>query len=147
MASNRKKVMLPHTMGEEGVALLRRRDDIELAIYPAGIAQAEFLPMLSDVAGIALSGTPYQQEKMDASPAMEVVACIGVGYDGVEVPAVTARANAPVAGQADPGNGKRGGCTRSIRMMALAEAGAARIVRGARGDRHGLPMERPERSC
>ena len=67
MASNRKKVMLPHTMGEEGVALLRRRDDIELAIYPAGIAQAELLPMLSDVAGIALSGTPYRQAEMDAS--------------------------------------------------------------------------------
>jgi len=29
MASNRKKVMLPHTMGQEGVALIRQRDDIE----------------------------------------------------------------------------------------------------------------------
>ena len=25
MASNRKKVMLPHTMGQEGVALIRQR--------------------------------------------------------------------------------------------------------------------------
>ena len=62
-----------------------------MAIYPAGIAQAELLPMLSDVAGIALSGTPYRQAEMDASPAMEVVARIGVGYDAVEVPALTAR--------------------------------------------------------
>ena len=41
--------------------------------------------------GIALSGTPYRQTEMDASPAMQVVARIGVGYDAVEVPALTAR--------------------------------------------------------
>ena len=35
MASNRKKVMVPHTMGKEGVELLQRRDDIEVVIYPA----------------------------------------------------------------------------------------------------------------
>ncbi len=55
MASNRKKVMVPHTMGKEGVALLQRRDDIEVVIFPAGITQADLLPMLSDVAGIALA--------------------------------------------------------------------------------------------
>ena len=91
MASNRKKVLVPHTMGKEGVDLLRRRDDIEVLSYPAGIKQAELLPMLSDVAGIALSGTPYRKPEMDASPAMEVVARFGVGYDAVEVPALTAR--------------------------------------------------------
>src|SRR3984957_20245228 len=91
MASNRKKVMVPHTMGEAGVELLRRRDDIEVVAFPAGIAQAELLPMLSDVAGIALGGTPYRRPEMDASPSMEVVARIGVGYDTVEVPALTAR--------------------------------------------------------
>ena len=143
MASNRKKVMLPHTMGEEGVALLRRRDDIELVIYPAGIAQAEFLPMLSDVAGIALSGTPYRQAEMDASPAMEVVARIGVGYDAVEVPALTAR-RVPlmVAGTAN---------STSVAehafhlMMALAKrtpALDAMVRKGTWADRHGgLPIE------
>jgi D-3-phosphoglycerate dehydrogenase len=143
MASNRKKVMLPHTMGEEGVALLRRRDDIELVIYPAGIAQAEFLPMLSDVAGIALSGTPYKQAEMDVSPAMEVVARIGVGYDAVEVPALTAR-RVPlmVAGTAN---------STSVAehafhlMMALAKrtpALDAMVRKGTWADRHGgLPIE------
>jgi len=91
MASNRKKVMVPHTMGKEGVALLRRRDDIEVVEFPAGITQADLLPMLSDVAGIALGGTPYRQAELDASPAMEVVARIGVGYDAVDIPALTAR--------------------------------------------------------
>jgi D-3-phosphoglycerate dehydrogenase len=143
MASNRKKVMLPHTMGEEGVALLRRRDDIELAIYSAGIAQADLLPMLSDVAGIALSGTPYRQAEMDASPTMEVVARIGVGYDAVEVPALTVR-RVPlmVAGTAN---------STSVAehafhlMMALAKrtpALDAMVRNGTWADRHGgLPME------
>ena len=143
MASNRKKVLVPHTMGKEGIDLLRRRDDIEVLSYPAGIKQAELLPMLSDVAGIALSGTPYRKPEMDASPAMEVVARIGVGYDAVEVPALTAR-RVPlmVAGTAN---------STSVAehafhlMMALAKRTPAldAIVRkGAWGDRHaGLPME------
>src|SRR5579883_2880085 len=91
MASNRKKVMVPHTMGKEGVDKLRARDDIEVAVFPAAITQPELLPLLSDVAGIALGGTPYRQAEMDASPEMEVVARIGVGYDAVEVPALSAR--------------------------------------------------------
>src|SRR5437588_3838241 len=91
MASNRKKVLVPHTMGREGVDLLRRRDDIEVEVYASGISQVELLPILADVAGIALSGTPYRQAEMDASPAMQVVARIGVGYDAVEVPALSAR--------------------------------------------------------
>src|SRR5215472_966497 len=143
MASNRKKVMLPRTMGKEGVDLLQRRDDIEVVMYPAGIAQAELLPMLSDVAGISLSGTPYRRAEMDASPAMEVVARIGVGYDAVEVPALTAR-RVPlmVAGTAN---------STSVAehafhlMMALAKRSAAldaMVRKGRWGDRHnGLPME------
>jgi D-3-phosphoglycerate dehydrogenase / 2-oxoglutarate reductase len=143
MASNRKKVLVPHNMGKEGVDLLRRRDDIEVQIYPAGIKQAELLPMLSDVAGIALSGTPYKQAEMDASPAMQVVARIGVGYDAVEVPALTAR-RVPlmVAGTAN---------STSVAehafhlMMALAKRTAAldaMVRKGNWGDRHaGLPME------
>src|SRR3954466_2205007 len=91
MASNKRKVMLPHTMGKAGIALMQSRDDIETIIYPANISQADLLPMLADVSGIALSGTPYKQTEMDASPAMQVVARIGVGYDAVEVPALTAR--------------------------------------------------------
>ncbi len=143
MASNRRKVMVPHTMGKEGVALLRRRDDIEVVEFPAAIAQAELLPMLSDVAGIALGGTPYRQSEMDASPAMQVVARIGVGYDSVEVPALTAR-RVPlmVAGTAN---------STSVAehafhlMMALAKrtpALDAMVRKGAWADRHaGLPME------
>jgi D-3-phosphoglycerate dehydrogenase len=91
MATNKRKVMLPDTMGQQGVAVMQARDDIETIIYPTGITQADLLPRLTDIAGIALSGTPFRQAEMNASPAMLVVARIGVGYDAVEVPALTAR--------------------------------------------------------
>lgn len=73
MATNKRKVMLPHTMDKQGVAIIRARDDIEMVIYPAGISQADLLPQLSDCAGIALSGTPFKQTEMDAAPGKSVV--------------------------------------------------------------------------
>lgn len=91
MVTNRRKVLVPHTMGKQGVDLLRARDDIETVSYPATISQADLLPLLQDCSGIALSGTPFRKTEMDASPAMLVIARIGVGYDAVEVPALTAR--------------------------------------------------------
>ncbi len=102
MATNRKRVMVPHTMDRAGTALLAAREDIDLHVYPADIAQADFLPLLKETAGIALSGTPYRQKELDASPAMAVVARIGVGYDAVEVPALS-RARVPlmIAGTAN----------------------------------------------
>jgi D-3-phosphoglycerate dehydrogenase len=143
MATNKRKVMLPHTMGRQGIDLIRAREDIETVIYPAGITQAELLPMLADCAGIALSGTPYRQKEMDASPAMQVVARIGVGYDAVEVPALTVR-GVPlmVAGTANSISVAEQAFNL---MIALAKKNAAmdRMVRdGKWTDRHtALPME------
>src|SRR5271154_3554586 len=91
MATNRKKVLVPNNMGQQGKDVLLARDDIDMVTYSATITQADLLPLLADASGVALSGTPYQRIEMDASPAMQVVARIGVGYDAVEVPALTAR--------------------------------------------------------
>ena len=143
MASNRRKVMVPTTMGREGVALLRARDDIETVPYPPTIGQAELLPMLEDCSGIALSLTPYSQPEMDASPALQVVARIGVGYDAVDVPVLTAR-RVPlmIAGTA---NSVSVAEQAFHLMMALAKRNVAldRMVREGRWrERHGgLPME------
>jgi len=143
MATNRRKVMVPNTMGQEGVALLRARDDIETVVYPPTIGQAELLAMLEDCAGIALSLTPFSQSEMDASPAIQVVARIGVGYDAVDVPVLTAR-RVPlmVAGTA---NSVSVAEQAFHLMMALAKRNVAldRMVREGRWrERHGgLPME------
>lgn len=143
MATNKRKVMLPHTMDKQGVAIIRARDDIEMVIYPAGISQADLLPQLSDCAGIALSGTPFKQTEMDAAPAMQVVARIGVGFDAVEIPALSAR-RVPlmVVGTA---NSTSVAEQAFHLMIALAKKNAAmdRLVKdGKWTDRHQhLPME------
>ena len=143
MATNRRKVMVPSTMGQEGVALLRARDDIETVIYPPTIGQAELLPMLADCSGIALSLTPFSQPEMDASPALQVVARIGVGYDAVDVPVLTAhRVPLMIAGTA---NSVSVAEQAFHLMMALSKRNVAldRMVREGRWrERHGgLPME------
>jgi D-3-phosphoglycerate dehydrogenase len=143
MATNKRKVMLPHTMDKQGVDIVRARDDIETVIYPAGISQADILPQLTDCAGIALSGTPFKQTEMDAAPAIQVVARIGVGYDAVDVPALTAR-HVPlmVAGTA---NSTSVAEQAFHLMIALAKKNAAmdRLVKDNKwNDRHShLPME------
>lgn len=91
MATNKHRVMVPSNMGKEGVDILRAREDLEVVVYPHGVSQAELLPMLANVSGIALSATPYRRAELDASPAMQVVARIGVGFDAVEVPALSER--------------------------------------------------------
>jgi D-3-phosphoglycerate dehydrogenase / 2-oxoglutarate reductase len=143
MASNKRKVMLPHTMGKQGIDLIKSREDIEMVIYPAGISQADLLPQLADCAGIALSGTPYKQTEMDASPAMQVVARIGVGFDAVEVPALTAR-NVPLM-TAGTANSVSVAEQAFHLMIALAKKNRSMdvMVRGGRWtDRHGdLPYE------
>ena len=74
MATNKHRVMVPSNMGKEGVDILRARGDIEVVVYPTAISQADLLPLLADVSGIALSATPYRQTELDASPAMLAVA-------------------------------------------------------------------------
>ena len=143
MATNKRKVLLPHTMGRQGIDLVRAREDIEMVIYPAGIEQADLLPQLMDCAGIALSGTPYRQTEMDASPAMQVVARIGVGYDAVEIPALTAR-RVPlmVAGSANSVSVAEQ-AFHLIIALAKKNAEMHRMVRDNKwSDRHSaLPME------
>ena len=140
MATNKRKVMLPHTMGQQGVDIIRAREDIETVIYPAGIGLPEFRPMLAGIAGIALSGTPYKQAEMDASPAMQVVARIGVGYDAVEVPALTAR-KVPLmtAGTANSTSVAEQAFHLMISLAKKHEEQDAMVKEGRWGDRHRAP--------
>ena len=91
MAPNRKKVLVPSNMGAQGVDILKAREDIDLVVYPHTITHAELHPMLADMHGIALSATPFRAAQIEASPNLQVVARIGVGYDAVEIPPLSAR--------------------------------------------------------
>ncbi len=91
MPANRKKVLLPENLARAGWDLIRTREDVEPIAYPPSLPVPAFHRFLAEADGVALSFTPYSAAELAASPAMQVVARIGVGYDAVDVPALTAR--------------------------------------------------------
>ncbi len=78
-------------MGPEGLQLLERRPDLQVIRYDPAIAAAEFHDLLRDTAAVALSWTPFRPPEVAAAPRLEVVARLGVGFDAVDVPALTGR--------------------------------------------------------
>jgi len=94
MATNKKKIFVTESMSLPGRALLRERDDIELVEFPNMISAADFAAMLKQhapVHGVALGGTRFGEPELQASEDMKVVTRIGVGYDAVDVPALSRR--------------------------------------------------------
>jgi D-3-phosphoglycerate dehydrogenase / 2-oxoglutarate reductase len=111
--------------------------------YAPAIAAADLHALLGDVAGIALSFTPFRQPEVAAAPLLQVVARIGVGFDAVEVPALTARGiPLMVAGTANSISVAEQALSF---MLALAKRGAEmhrRMREGIGHDRRGaLPVE------
>ena len=88
---NQKRVLVPVSMGPEGLQLLQRRPDLQGIRYDPAIAAAEFHDLLRDTVAVALSWTPFRPPELAAAPRLEVVARLGVGFDAVDVPALTGR--------------------------------------------------------
>ena len=88
---NRKKIMAPATMSKAGWALIESRDDLEGVEFSPQITKADFHAMLEDASGICLGVMPFSDPELDAAPQLQVVSRIGVGYDAVDVPALTKR--------------------------------------------------------
>jgi D-3-phosphoglycerate dehydrogenase len=125
MATNKKKLLITQSMAQVGWDLFKERGDIEAVRFPNTITSADFRAMLAEhapVNGVALGVTPFSDPEITASREMLVVARIGVGFDAVDVPALTKKkiplmvagtANSPsVAEQA------------MFMMMTLAKRGA-----------------------
>jgi D-3-phosphoglycerate dehydrogenase len=94
MATNKKKIFVTESMSQKGRALLRERDDIELIEFPNMISAKDFEAMLKQQApvhGVALGATGFGEPELEASEDMKVVTRIGVGYDAVDVPALSRR--------------------------------------------------------
>jgi D-3-phosphoglycerate dehydrogenase / 2-oxoglutarate reductase len=94
MAANKKKIFITESMSQHGRALLRERDDIEIVEFPNMISAGDFEVMLREQApvhGVALGGTRFGEPELEASKDMKVVTRIGVGYDAVDVPALSRR--------------------------------------------------------
>src|SRR6202048_5235684 len=94
MAANKKKIFITESMSQPGRALLKERDDIEIVEYPNMISAHDFEAMLkaqAPVHGVALGGTRFGEPEREASKDMKVVTRIGVGYDAVDVAALSRR--------------------------------------------------------
>src|SRR5438094_7901812 len=88
---NRKKLLLPTTMSKAWWALVEARDDVEGVSFVPPVPKAELHRLLEEVAGVALGVQPFSDPELDAAPELEVVSRIGVGYDAVDVQALTRR--------------------------------------------------------
>ena len=91
MAPNRKKLLLPTTMSKAGWALVEAREDLEGVSFVPTVSKAELRELLADISGVALGVQPFSDPELDAAPMLEVVSRIGVGYDAVDVPALSRR--------------------------------------------------------
>src|ERR1700712_1457468 len=94
MATNKKKILITESMSQPGRALFKERDDIELIEFPNMISAVDFETMLKQQApvhGVALGGTRFGEPELEASQDMRVVTRIGVGYDAVDVAALSRR--------------------------------------------------------
>ena len=94
MPTNNKKILITQTMAPCGRALLRERDDIELIEFPNLISAADFEALLkahAPVHAVALGATRFGETELEAAEDMKVVTRIGVGYDAVDVPALSRR--------------------------------------------------------
>jgi D-3-phosphoglycerate dehydrogenase / 2-oxoglutarate reductase len=105
MATNKKKIFITESMSQQGRVLLNERDDIEVIEFPNMISARDFEALLkaqAPVHGVALGATRFGEPEIEASRDMKVVTRIGVGYDAVDVPALSRR-NIPlmVAGTAN----------------------------------------------
>jgi D-3-phosphoglycerate dehydrogenase / 2-oxoglutarate reductase len=130
--TNRKKIMVPTTMSKAGWAVIEARDDVEGVEFVPTIPKAEFHKVLEEAHGICLGVQPFSDPELDAAPNLQVVSRIGVGYDAVDVPALTRR-KVPlmIGGTANSVSVAEAGV---FLTMSLARKGAAfdRMVREGR---------------
>src|SRR5476649_611473 len=94
MATNKKKILITESFSPQGRDLFNDRDDIELVEFPNMISAGDFVAMLkaqAPVHGVALGATRFGEPEIEASQDMRVVTRIGVGYDAVDVPALSRR--------------------------------------------------------
>jgi len=83
---NQKRILVPISLGPEGLRLLEARPEFHVTRYDPAIKPAELHPLLADTAAIALSWTRFGAAEIAAAPHLEVAARIGVGFDSVDVP-------------------------------------------------------------
>ncbi len=88
--SSRKKVLLLQPIHDAGLALLKERDDVDIAIASA-IAEDTLIREIRDAHALIARATPVTRAMIDAAADLRVVSRHGVGYDSVDVARLTER--------------------------------------------------------
>ena len=91
-ATNKNKILVTESFSAKGRALLTARDDVEMIEFPNMISAADFSALLKShapVHGVALGATRFGEPELLAAGDMKVVNRIGVGFDAVDVPALS----------------------------------------------------------
>ncbi len=91
MTTKNKRLLLPDTMARPGWDFVKTRADVEAIAFSPRIQPLEFQRLLRDVDGVALTYTPLRAVDIEAAPRLRAVGRIGVGYDAVDVEALTRR--------------------------------------------------------
>ena len=89
--ANTTKLLLPAAMARIGLDLLAKRGDVQAVPFDVSMPTARFHALLADAEGVALITTPLCEAEIQAAPKLKVVARYGVGYDAVDVAALTRR--------------------------------------------------------
>src|SRR6201995_4174933 len=145
VSTNKKKIFVTQTLSTGARALLAQRDDIELVEFPNLISPADFEAMLKQhapVHGVALGATRFGETELEASKDMKVVTRIGVGYDAVDVPALSKR-KVPlmVAGSANSPSGAEQAMFMMLTLAKRAQEMHSMVKNGTWANRLGqLPF-------
>jgi D-3-phosphoglycerate dehydrogenase len=86
---NKKRLLLPHNLGRGGWEAAAGRDDIEAIAFDDETTSRDLHPALREADGIALNYTRFGEAEICAAPRLRAVGRIGVGYDTVDVAALT----------------------------------------------------------
>ena len=93
MTTNKKKVLYTDSMGKAGIEILKARGDVEAIpsnYFMKGVEYQTLLKQQAPVHAVILGGTPFTDAEYRAAENIQVVARTGVGYDAIDIPAMTA---------------------------------------------------------
>jgi len=94
LVRNKMRVLVPNTMGMAGWELFKAREDVEATAFLNPISTVDFRALLesySEVNGVILGLTRFGADECARARGLKVVARIGVGYDTVDVPALSSQ--------------------------------------------------------
>jgi D-3-phosphoglycerate dehydrogenase len=91
MTTLQLRLLLPKSLASAGWDIVKGRRDVEGILFDDEDPPESLHPALRAVDGVALGHTHFGQAEINAAPRLRVVGRIGVGYDNVDVPALTRR--------------------------------------------------------